>query len=440
MSSSSARRVAFGAWEQENHSTHSSRAVSSRDANSSSSSRSSSSSSSNVYSMNQSGSPSSRVGGAPAGNTSKASNDSNSSAIEGNMSITSTFRQLQHKCRNVELGRADALRERDELHRLLHENQRRESLLRSRGAGHTAETLMEVKGKCASLDEQICNLKSHLVDLESAANASQDIIFVRRAELEMEEAELGQAQREKQSLASKVKDYTAETTSVRNRSNALEVRQQRSRVAAAEAEAQAKALTISAELELSRVRQEKVHSTARADALQTYMQLLLRINKDLCDAVYARELAEKQMKKFVIIPRYSWPKGVVEKAEAVLQDAAAEHALRIKRREEVKAAKKTFSNTLKGSRKPKEAAVKGGGRAGHGRNPWQGVPGPTRMAEKRPAPKPIPKPIFTRRTGPVRPAGTFAAHQHDVNLQAVRSIKSGAAVQSMARLVRPSTR
>ena len=38
------------------------------------------------------------------------------------------------------------------------------------------------------------------------------------------------------------------------------------------------------------------------------------------------------MKKFVIIPRYSWPKGVVNKATAVLTEAAAESALASRRR------------------------------------------------------------------------------------------------------------
>jgi len=412
MSTPSAKHVAFGSWEKQG----TTRAR-----------RSGSPESINTYSVSNNSSPQASA----LGNTSKSNA---SSGMESNMSISSTFRQLQHKCRNVELGRADALRERDELHRLLHENQRRESLLRSRGAGHTSEVLMDIKSKCSALEEQISGSRSRLVDLESAANASQDIIFVRRAELEMEEAELGQAQREKQSGTMKVKDYGTETTSVRARSNALEVRQQRSRVAAAEAEAQAKALTISAELELQRGRRDRIQSTARADALETYLRLLLRINKDLCDAVHARELAEKQMKKFVIIPRYSWPKGVVEKAEAVLKDAAAEHALMIQRREEMKLAKKTFAqaHALKEKRK---SGTKGKAGAREGSSRKMALhDSPTRMSMK--TSRSITKPLMHK---PARPAGTFAAHQHDVSLKAVTSMKSGAAVQSIARFVRPST-
>jgi hypothetical protein len=348
-------------------------------------------------------------------------------------SLTSTMRQLQHKCRNIELGRADALRERDELQRLLNENQRRESLLRSRTAGHSAEVLMDIESKIAKFEDMKVTLKSTLTDLEAGCNTTQDVVHSRRKDLEGQEAHLGVLRSQLLALQNRKKDYDNEITVVRERAAALELRQQRTRIAAVEEEARVKALIASAELEFIRARQERVHAKARADALQTYLQLLLRVNKDLCDAVYARELAEKQMKKFVIIPRYSWPKGVVDKAKAVLTDAAAEHALQIKKREEIKHAQKTFKDTLKRASRTAKDTEK---RTAKTQAPSAWVARPTKPCPNVQAP---PTRMASRTEKNKRLLKHFTAVQHDVNLRALQSSKTAAVAHTVAGYLRPKS-
>ena len=52
---------------------------------------------------------------------------------------------MQHKARDMENSRADAIRERDEYKRLLHEKGRKDSLMRSRVVANISETLVHMK-------------------------------------------------------------------------------------------------------------------------------------------------------------------------------------------------------------------------------------------------------------------------------------------------------
>lgn len=268
-----------------------------------------------------------------------------SSASSGRaVSITSAFRQLQHKCRNIEIGRADAIRELDEMKRLLSENARRDSLLRSRAAAYSAETLLELRTNGSKVEGECESLKATLETLEASTLAAQNEVFDLRKRLESEEQQVGDSQQGLLQNQNRGRDYNREIEAVAERVSRLDDRQQWDRIAAAEAEARTKEAVVAAELELTRVSAEASNSKARSEAMHTYMKLLLNINKDLCDAAGARHAAETQMKKFVIIPRYSWPKGVVDTATAALTGAAAEHAMQILQRKDIKKAQKTFKD------------------------------------------------------------------------------------------------
>ena len=384
------------------------------------------------------------------------------------ISITSTFRQLQHKCRNIETSRSEALRERDELQRLLQEQQRRESMLRSRASVHSAEVLQGVQDQVSKVESTNSLLKVRMADLECGGNSTQDIINVRRQTIETLESELGIAQGEIHTLNTRIRDYKSEISAGNARADAMTSRQEQRRIAAAEGEARTKALLVGGELELARVKQECIHSRARAEAIGTYMQLLLRINKDLCDAVYAREIAEKQMKKFVLIPRYSWPKGVVEKAQAVLTDSAAEHALEIKRREEVKVANKSFKDAIRetkhyhnhgrGNTSNSNSNSNGNRRNTQKSSSLNNSVFSTRIKSTRPSSSPGagygsyghgcvsmgPHPFTSPSSRSASSKKTknkqqFASHQRDINMQALRSAKVGSSVRSIAGFLRPKS-
>jgi hypothetical protein len=119
---------------------------------------------------------------------------------------------------------------------------------------------------------------------------------------------------------------------------------------------------------------------------------------------------------------------VVQKAQAVLTDAAAEHALEIKRRADVQVAHKTFKDAIRGTRTTRRVGVGGGNMASAAsvrgaRNTSSGNKMPERL-------QPSPRKKKQNRSS------SFAEQQHDINLQAIRSMKAGATVRSIAGFLR----
>lgn len=341
-----------------------------------------------------------------------------------NASISSAFRQLQHKCRNVEAGRADSLRELAEMKRLMNEQSRRDSLLRSRTASHANETLQEKNDQSSKIQTVINSLQTKLSELERHCHEAQDDVFEKQRSIEAEERALEQSQAQLLMISSKNRDYERETEMVRERVAKLEEGRQQRALQAAELEAVVKESIVGAGLELTRAKQNHMNTKARAGALQTYLRLLLNINRDLCDAVQARERAEQQMKKFVIIPRYSWPKGKVAEATEMLTGVAAEHALDIQRRREMRKTPKAFKDGSLGGTSHSRPALKKDGRC-------QKIHTPLKQAEKA-----------TRKAGVKssrKRGGNALAVQHDTALKAVSSQKVGQSVRSIAGYLRPKT-
>ena len=354
-----------------------------------------------------------------------SSSQSVQSAASPGGSITSAFRQLQHKCRNVEIGRADALRERDEMQRLINEQTRSDSLHRSRLAASSAETLLDMKTQANRVVHTLQKLGITLTEVEHDSTVVQNESFDRQKKMEVEEAETERTRAHLHALSSKVRDYEREIAMLHDRTSKLEGSQQQQRLLAAEAEARAKENVVNLELELTRSANERVHAKARADALQTYMRLLLNINKDLCDAAYAREQAEVQMKKFVIIPRYSWPKGKVRAAQEALTGMAAEHALEIKRRRDVRAANKTFKDSLARTATAKATPPRKRVVSGAGSGSGAGAKKPTRAVSS----------VSAGGGGgrKKKQAQNMNSVLHDTALRAVSSRKVGESVRSMWR-------
>ena len=328
--------------------------------------------------------------------------------------------------------------------RLINEQTRSDSLHRSRMASSSSETLLDMKAQASKVVHTLQKLGITLAEVEQDITVSQNESFDRQKQLEVEDRTGEDTRVHLHALSSKIRDYNREIAMHKDRTDKLEESQQQLRVQAAEAEARAKETVVNMELELTRSANDKVHAKARADALQTYMRLLLNINKDLCDAAYAREVAEKQMKKFVIIPRYSWPKDKVRAANEVLTGVAAEHALEIKRRRDVRVANKTFKDSLARtavSVSPKKrAAVKRTAAYGAGA-------GSSRLSSGAPSVKrsgSMPEVSGRDGTGTMKkkkkqPFLDMNSVLHDTALRAVTSRKVGESVRSIAGYMRPKS-
>lgn len=270
--------------------------------------------------------------------------DSGGDRGAGSISIMAAFRQLQTKARQTEAAREESFRVREELKRQVHDKSRRDSLQRSRLISNTSEKLVGIKAENDKIIDVNNDAEMSLKSLESHTSALQRDIIARREYLTELENELGTHHRKGQLLYKRNREFTNEVEAVSARVDILNERCTNTRVSCAEAIARVKETCVSLEVDLERQIINRDQLEARGHAMETYMNLLLNINNDLCEAVSAREQAEMEMKKFVIIPRYSWPKGVVQKATQVLTEAAAEHCLDLKRKKEIRK-QKTFANS-----------------------------------------------------------------------------------------------
>lgn len=262
---------------------------------------------------------------APDVNTRKPGTFEAAKASSTNVMVA--YRQLQLKARDAERARESALRERDEVKRQIYEKNRRDSLMRSRIMSNTSEKLLGIQQDNDRIRRQNDELESDLSTLNMAISSIQRDTVERRQRIIDETEGNGEITTKSLDVYKVVRDLESEIGRVHVRIEDLEQKCQRVRVGAAEAEARAKSEIVNVGIDLERQRATYNHSQARGDPLENYLNILLQINADLIDAVQAKEDAKMQIDKFVVVPRYTWPKGVVKKATRVVTEAAAEQIL-----------------------------------------------------------------------------------------------------------------
>jgi chromosome segregation ATPase len=253
-------------------------------------------------------------------------------AKDNQVNVMAAFRQLQIKARDAERAREAALREKDEVKRQIFEKNRRESLMRSRIMSNTSEKLVGIQRDNDRIRKQNEELERDLQDIAMATTALQREVVERRARIADEIEGSGEMSTRSLDVYKVERDLESEISRVHARIEELEHKTQRVRVGAAEAEARRKGDIVSVGIDLERTKASSNNSRARGNALENYMNMLLNINADLVDAVSAKEDAREQIDKFVVVPRYSWPKGIVKKATQVVTEAAAEQILQERNR------------------------------------------------------------------------------------------------------------
>ena len=243
---------------------------------------------------------------------------------EHSLSAMSAYRGLQLKVRDAERTRDSALRERDEIKRQIYEKNRRDSLMRSRVMSNTSEKLLGIQADNDRIRKQNDELENTLNDINIAISSIQRDVVERRQRIIDETEGNGDISTRSLDVYKVARDLESEIGREHVRIEDLEQKCQRVRVGAAEAEARAKQEIVDVSIDLERQRAYFNSTHARADALENYLNMLLQINADLIDAVQAREEAKEQIQKFVVVPRYTWPKNIVKKATRVVTEAAAE--------------------------------------------------------------------------------------------------------------------
>jgi hypothetical protein len=209
---------------------------------------------------------------------------SNSSSSSNGSGITNAFRQMQHKCRNVELGRNDALKEVSEMKRLISEQQRTESLMRSRTTSLTNETLMNIKKSNEKIHTIKLNLIENLTEIDENSSKLQKTLFIKQNNLNNLEIDNNNYKNKLISLNNIINDSNYEYNHINDRINMInnKIIYKRNEIKTNEINIknqiiECENINFNSNINLKNI-------TIRCDAMYKYMKMLLNINKDLNDA------------------------------------------------------------------------------------------------------------------------------------------------------------
>lgn len=240
-------------------------------------------------------------------------------------SVVAAFRELQEKSKAIEIERADALRLRDELRQQLSDKRRANSVWRSKVEIDATENLLsirssndKVKLEYGLLDEKLASLESInrsterglLAQKQHYTNLSEELFTIKSA--------IYTKERQLLLLNNELKHINERTQSVRLSSSPELKNSDHVRL---------ETMKTSLEQQLYTIKNSRYRNESKAIALQKYLDLVLKVNEELCETLIQRERSKSNLlkltKSYSPQPRYSWPKEVPYSSILhVIKDAA----------------------------------------------------------------------------------------------------------------------
>ena len=228
-------------------------------------------------------------------------------------SVIRAFRELQTKQKNIEQERILAVRERDEMRHKLSEFRRNQALWRSKSEIEATENFLtvrtanerlkfdygDIEAKLSTQEAKNNAIERHRIALKSMQATLQD-------DVSNNDARIGILEHQNSVLR-------AELYAIESRNN------QMTRVAIRSPEKHRKHLDSvtqsvhSLEHEIEKIRSAKIRTMTKTKALQTYMDLIIKINGDLSDTLISREQIKAEILRLgsrILPPHYTWPKEV----------------------------------------------------------------------------------------------------------------------------------
>jgi hypothetical protein len=228
-------------------------------------------------------------------------------------SVITAFRELQAKQRNIENERIFALKERDELRQRIAESRRSQALWRSKAEIEATESFLRVRNSNDQLKYEYGDVEAKLTAEENKYNA----IERHRTALHTMETSIRDDVTQNDA---KVRALEHQNDMLRVELKAIEARtQQMDKVALRAPEVHRKysesvQKTLDAlEREISKVKHAKQRTLGKTAALQSYMDLIIKINSDLSDTLISREHTRAEILRLsgkVAPPHYTWPKEI----------------------------------------------------------------------------------------------------------------------------------
>ena len=234
------------------------------------------------------------------------------------------FKELQTTARGVERGRGEALRQRDELRRLLAESRRHQALSRSKNESMSNEPIVAVRKSCENVKASQQEVHGRMYAREAEMRVLQEDLETKTRRLCELEQELADEHCAQIRLARRTRELESQLEQTEKRHSVMQARHQSLTVSAAETKIRALDEVSACKVEAQQTRDAASRAQMRAGAMSEYISMVLGVNADLVRSLEQQSAAAAQLERFVILPRYSWPKGTVRGALQLVATAATD--------------------------------------------------------------------------------------------------------------------
>jgi hypothetical protein len=252
----------------------------------------------------------------------------NNNNLSATTSVMSAFRELQNKTKHVENERYLLLKEKDELKNKIMESKRNAAIHRNKLEIETTESLLthrnhyeKVQKVYNDLNYQFLTQREHHEALEKKLSSQEKHYHGLQHDLIHYQEKLLALEKHKISLEKTMNDS-------KMRVGDLELNQRLSPQKHSRSEFPLLQEMNSLEEDVAAVHREQSSIDRKVVHLQDYIDLILKINGDLCQTLIQREKAKNQfLRTLSPPPRYSWPKDVpYNNVIDMVNDAARVHA------------------------------------------------------------------------------------------------------------------
>jgi hypothetical protein len=252
----------------------------------------------------------------------------NNNNLSATTSVMSAFRELQNKTKHIENERYLLLKEKDELKNKIMESKRNAAIHRNKLEIETTESLLnhrnhyeKVQKVYNDLNYQFLTQREHHESLEKKLSHQEKHYHGLQHDLIHYQEKLLALEKHKISLEKTMNDS-------KMRVGDLELNQRLSPQKHSRSEFPLLQEMNSLEDDVRAVHQEQSSIDRKVVHLQDYIDLILKINGDLCQTLIQREKAKNQfLRALSPPPRYSWAKDVpYNNVIDMVNDAARVHA------------------------------------------------------------------------------------------------------------------
>jgi hypothetical protein len=201
-------------------------------------------------------------------------------------SVIHAFRELQSKAKIIENERNAAMRIRDELRQELTETRRIQALSRSKQEMRTNDHYLSIKASTDELLVTHSSLHAQIRQMTEASSLLKDKLSNQYAKQNVVEDDIRRCDTEVHSAQHRITELKRELMASQSRVDSMEKR--------LDTDSAAEERQMQAEIQRVREANEKeklaaVRADIRLGALQSYLEIILKVNGDLCEAIRDKE-------------------------------------------------------------------------------------------------------------------------------------------------------